>query len=51
MSIWELEWAVQPTATVDAGDPVRVEVPIELDGDRLVLVLDGDAAVVEERRE
>jgi len=49
--IWELEWAVQPTATVDAGDPVRVEVPIELDEDRLVLVLDGDAAVVEERRE
>jgi DNA-binding transcriptional ArsR family regulator len=49
--VWELEWPVRPTGEVVSESPVRVEVPIELGGDRLVLVLDGDAAVVEERRE
>jgi len=48
--LWELEWAVQPTGEVVSGDPVRVEIPVELDGDRLVLVLGGDATVVEARR-
>jgi len=48
--IWEFEWAVQPSATVVSEDPPRVEVPIEHDGDRLVLTLDADAEVVDERR-
>jgi len=50
-AIWELEWPVSPTADVVSEDPIRVEIPIELDGDRLVLVIDGSATVVEERRE
>ena len=48
--IWSFDWAVQPTASVVAEDPLRVEVAIEEDGDRLVLTLDADAEVVDERR-
>ena len=49
--LWKLEWAVSPTGRVVSSDPVRVEIPIEADGDRLVLVLDGHASVIDERRE
>jgi len=50
-TLWELEWAASPTGEVVSEDPLRVEIPIELDGDRLVLVLDETATVIEERRE
>jgi len=49
--VWDLEWPIQPNAAIVSRDPVRVEVSIQLDGDRLVLVLDETATVVEERRE
>ena len=49
--VWELDWAVRPVAEVAATDPLRVTVPVECDGDRLVLTLDESAAVVEERVE
>ncbi|PSP65008.1 hypothetical protein BRC79_09320 [Halobacteriales archaeon QH_8_67_27] len=48
--IWGFDWAVQPSATVVSEDPLRVNVPVERDGDRLVLTIDGDAAVVDEHR-
>ncbi|WP_436930014.1 winged helix-turn-helix domain-containing protein [Halosimplex halobium] len=48
--IWAFDWAVQPTASVVAEDPPRVEVPVEHEGDRLVLTLDEAADVVAERR-
>jgi len=49
--LWELDWAVQPNATLVSTDPLRVDVPIECAGDRLVLTLDEQAAVITERRE
>ncbi|WP_121821749.1 DUF7351 domain-containing protein [Halostella salina] len=49
--IWELDWAVTPRAEAVAEDPLRVEVPVTVDGDRLRLTLDADATVVETRRE
>ena len=49
--LWKLEWAVSPTGRVVSSDPVRVEIPIEAVGDRRVLVLDGHASVIDERRE
>jgi hypothetical protein len=49
-AIWELDWAVTPVAEAVAEDPLRVEVPVAVDGDELRLTLDADAAVVAERR-
>jgi len=49
--IWDLKAAVTPTATVVSTDPLRVEVPFEIDGDRLVVTVDGTATVVDTRRE
>jgi hypothetical protein len=49
--LWELEWAVRPTARVVSESPLRAEVPVECKGDRLVLTLDEHAEVVAERRE
>lgn len=49
--VWDLDWAVRPTAEVVDTDPLRVEIAIEYDGDVLVLTLDEGASVVEERRE
>jgi len=49
--IWEFEWAVRPTAEVRSEEPLRVAVPIEHDGDRLTLVVDEQAEVVEETPE
>ena len=47
--IWEFGWAVKPTEEVRSTDPLRVAVTIEHDDDRLVLVLDADATVVDEQ--
>ncbi|WP_136686559.1 winged helix-turn-helix domain-containing protein [Halorhabdus amylolytica] len=49
--VWEFEWAVQPSAEIRSTDPLRVAVPIEHDGDRLTLVVDQHADVVEEHLE
>jgi hypothetical protein len=51
MPMWEFDWAVRPSASVVSEDPTRVEVPVEHDGDRLVLTLDEGGDVVDERRE
>lgn len=48
--MWDLDWAVRPTAEVVSTEPLRVAVPVEHDGDRLLLTLDERATVVEERR-
>ncbi|MFB6202755.1 MAG: winged helix-turn-helix domain-containing protein [Halorhabdus sp.] len=47
--VWEFEWAVRPTAEVRSEDPLRVAVPVEHDEDRLVIVVDEAAAVVDHR--
>lgn len=49
--IWELDWAVTPGAEAVSEEPLRVEIPVGVDGDRLRLTLDEDATVVETRRE
>lgn len=49
--LWELDWAIQPAATVVSEDPIRVEVPVAIEGDRLVLVLDETGTVVDEQVE
>jgi len=47
--VWEFEWAVRPSAEVRSEDPLRVAVPVEHADDRLVLVVDENAEVVEQR--
>jgi predicted RNA-binding Zn-ribbon protein involved in translation (DUF1610 family) len=48
---WELPWMDHGLAAVVGEDPLRIEVPVELDGERLVLTLDRDATAVDTRRE
>lgn len=50
-AIWDLDWAVTPGAQAVVEDPLRVEVPVTVDGDCLRLTLDEDASVVETSRE
>jgi len=45
--VWELDWLLDPHATVVGEDPVRVRVEIETDGAVLDLTLDGDLSVLE----
>lgn len=49
--IWRLDWTVRPCATVVAESPLRIEIPIELDAERLVVTVNESAEVVDERRE
>lgn len=45
---WELDFCVTDRAvTVESTDPVRVRVEVELDGDVLELVVDGELSVLE----
>lgn len=47
---WELPWLAVDLATVVSEDPLRVEVPITLEGERLTLTFDRDLSVVAEGR-
>jgi hypothetical protein len=49
--IWELEWPVEPSAEVVEEDPLRAEVSLEFDGDRLVVTVDEDAEIAAVSRE
>ncbi|WP_135820436.1 winged helix-turn-helix domain-containing protein [Halostella litorea] len=49
-ALWDLDWAVTPRAEAVSTDPLRVEVPVAVDGDELRVTVDADAAVVAERR-
>jgi hypothetical protein len=48
---WELPWMGYDVATVTGEDPLRVDLPVELDDERAVFTFDRDLSVVEERRE
>lgn len=46
---WSLDWARRGAAVAESRDPLRARVDIELDGDRLSLVVDDALDVVEVR--
>jgi hypothetical protein len=48
---WELPWFEPPISTLAGEDPLRFEVPMELEGERYVPTFNRDLTVVEERRE
>ncbi|WP_330631122.1 ArsR/SmtB family transcription factor [Halocatena halophila] len=45
--LWELSWPFEPHAAIRSTDPLSIDVWIELDGDRLELVLDETFAIIE----
>lgn len=47
---WGLDWLRVGIATVASADPLRVEVPVTLDDETLLLAVDADLEVVAERR-
>ncbi|WP_439026599.1 winged helix-turn-helix domain-containing protein [Haloarchaeobius sp. DT45] len=49
--LWDHDWLATKTATIVAEDPLRAELSFSLDEDRLVLTVDRDLTIVEERRE
>ncbi|WP_435364056.1 winged helix-turn-helix domain-containing protein [Haloarchaeobius sp. DYHT-AS-18] len=49
--LWDYDWLAVKTASIEQEDPLRVELSFTLDDERLVLLLDRELTVVEERRE
>ncbi|WP_435332977.1 winged helix-turn-helix domain-containing protein [Haloarchaeobius sp. TZWWS8] len=49
--MWDHEWLSTKTADVVQREPLRVELALSLDDERLVLTVDRDLQIVEERRE
>ena len=48
---WKLDWPVTTTPTITSEDPLRIEVPITLDDETRVFVVNEDLDVVAECRE
>jgi hypothetical protein len=48
--LWEFDWLTEPHGTVVGENPLRIETVVEVDDDRLELVLDESLQVVEHRR-
>ncbi|PSQ15873.1 ArsR family transcriptional regulator [Halobacteriales archaeon QS_8_69_26] len=46
---WELDWVELDLASVESEDPLRVSIPITLDGETRTFVVDRDVSVVEVR--
>ncbi len=48
--MWERDWLVESSPTVTSREPLRFDVPIPLDDETLVLVVDGALNVLESHR-
>ncbi|WP_254839585.1 DUF7351 domain-containing protein [Natronomonas marina] len=49
--LWELDWLTEARGVITGEDPIRVEVTLAIQDDRLHLVLDGDLTVIDHARE